>query len=328
MPAIRGVNVSIVIEGQEAPEYETLVTGDRSVSCYIVSAVGQTFTIKILNSSEQDISVCPALDGNWARESYCEVGKEKVIHGPNVTKTSFRPYQFGELRLTDDGQAEADAHRWEDLGCITIRVRRAKPGTYKLTEKSKAYRQPVPGNDDPIHEHCKKVGMHRVTLGAEKPRKSSCSASWRKIEPTDAPYATIKFMYRPKDVLQAQEIIPPSPTIPSASTSRKRCDDRPHAYRPPRSGSNELLSQHTADVKREPSEASNGALIRSRELAVKRARVEAAKAALELAEAELDIARSGSVALLKREPSPGPSLRHPRVSASRKSAIVIDLTDN
>ncbi|KZV80658.1 hypothetical protein EXIGLDRAFT_845370, partial [Exidia glandulosa HHB12029] len=59
-----------------------------------------------------------------------------------------------------------------------------------------------------VHERAKKLGGHHAILGAVEQVPHRILVSTQDIDPPGTSYIEFEFKYRPKDVLQAQDIIP------------------------------------------------------------------------------------------------------------------------
>ncbi|THH32424.1 hypothetical protein EUX98_g1761 [Antrodiella citrinella] len=287
MPMIGNFGVWIVSGGQELEEYAT-GTSDKTAR-FIASATAQTFSIKMHNKCGEDVCFKILIDGKAVHGQLC--AKDVVVEGVNVSNTSYRPFKFEALDLTDDDAILKDRQRWENIGCIEIRVlcfdqaSQTVTTTADLTTRLKG---------DPVHERSKKAGSHRVGLGSAQSRAAPIeTVSVKYIDNLDKPYASFKFLYRPQSLLQAQGIMPPP-----------------------------------AQVGKEPSEeTSDGEEEEDQALIEKEERLKALLAEADKIKAEVQAKRAG--AKVKREASPirVPPLASSGPS-KKKRRIVIDLTSD
>ncbi|KAI5122996.1 hypothetical protein M0805_007618 [Coniferiporia weirii] len=207
MPRLKNHEVWIESDGERYEEYETKVEGDV-VTCYIASQIDKLFEIKwadhnvpILISSAIYFDVDGVrLDG----QANFDIPKHKTItsRGYRSDSTSFLPYKFSHVALTDDDAAFAPSN---DMGTICVNVHRVVIG-----EPTNPTFLTLPdGFQKPLSERAKKMGSHRIGFGEVE--KAAAPPRHRKIFPYQnevGPYVSFRFLYRPKDVLQALEIIP------------------------------------------------------------------------------------------------------------------------
>ncbi|TCD68337.1 hypothetical protein EIP91_010975 [Steccherinum ochraceum] len=155
-------------------------------------------------------------------------------------------------------------------------------------------------------------GAMRLTGAIARRDKRITTVLFDRLDRKDRPYARIKFIYRPYDVLQAQGIVPAR----SQSVSRKRKSDDPHQATPPPVASGSASSSSNIKVKREIA----GDSLTDAERAAKEERRKRLREELERVEAELDegFADQSNV---KRETSP---IRVPPLASGKRG--VIDLT--
>ncbi|KAI0935003.1 hypothetical protein AcV7_003921 [Taiwanofungus camphoratus] len=138
-----------------------------------------------------------------------------------------QPYQFAPLVLTDnDSVANPDGSGNDNLGVIEVRVRRATIRRRGGSHGRPKYRVNAIPERGPIHERSKKAGVHCVSLGEGircAPHKHRYKVNC--VDPVDRPLIRFVFRYRPKELLQAQGIIPldvPSHASSSGGTSSNR----------------------------------------------------------------------------------------------------------
>ncbi|GBE80121.1 hypothetical protein BKA93DRAFT_747899 [Sparassis latifolia] len=213
-----GIRVGLVCDAtpmdQYATQLETQPNGRTRrpkqmgmASCYVPSVAGKTFSIAVINMrTDVSVSVNCYLDGRCVHGMLFAPGVQHISHGVYVSETDYRPYRFADLQVTDDEAiANPKDPNYEDLGMIEIQVLRVRQG------KSVHANIGDTAESRPVHERSKKAGTHRVSFGN---KVRGAKATWvdiTYIDSVEEPFATFKFFYRPRTLLQAQGIIPTSP---------------------------------------------------------------------------------------------------------------------
>ncbi|TDL17092.1 hypothetical protein BD410DRAFT_794663 [Rickenella mellea] len=206
-------------EGVVLEEYGTTVADDgKLVSCWIESEAGKEFAITwkfdvedsslgIIGKTCVDGSVIgqgPRIGGTWNTKQY---------GGVNVDDTTYRPFQFAPITLTDDSGLVAQRDL-DSLGTIAVVMFQATKAGGRCS--CKRNKRQVKLHEGPVHEKEKKLGGHCVQLGDVMKRdqplepRNDGHSHW-KIVDGDTPLVTFRFMYRSKEFLQAQGIIPYKP---------------------------------------------------------------------------------------------------------------------
>ncbi|TCD68339.1 hypothetical protein EIP91_010977 [Steccherinum ochraceum] len=319
MPGILGLSAQILVDGEKLEEYGEEVVNGNTVSCYVASQVDQNFVIQIENTSQDLVTFRTWIDGKDVQGLLCSRGDTDVVEGVDVTPTTMRPFHFGALRLTDDDTVR-DLVAGKDVGCIELRVLRARPGT----SKPATFRDHSSHiSDEAVHERSKKSGSHRVALGTTQNQPAVERVRTQKLDPSDRPYARIRFLYRPHDLLQAQGIIPAAQSSSdlSLNSSRKRKADEPHLpVPPPARAISTSQSSRESSVKVEVKEEARRP--RSAAKAAKMDLLRELKATMERVQAEIDEESSDDEGLpIKREASP---IRVPQRKSGKR--VLIDLT--
>ncbi|TCD68334.1 hypothetical protein EIP91_010972 [Steccherinum ochraceum] len=283
------VSASILVNGAELKEYGTEEKcAEKSASCYVPSQTGQAFKIRFKNDSTDRVIFAIHVDGVRVMGQILAPKFSHIVEGVNVTATTHRPFTFGKIRLTDHEDA-LHGGAVPSLGCIELKACRIKTG-YDVPER--VADRSVMLRNDALHERSKKSGTHRVVLGAVTSRSAISVVKPSYIDPPSKPYAQIKFVYRPADILQAQGIMPIPPKLVSPKKSptkvpHKRQNEEPHAPVP---HPVKRLPTSSPSLKRA---VKREELERVDDLAEKEERLAALKAELERAQAEVDAARSG-----------------------------------
>ncbi|TCD68330.1 hypothetical protein EIP91_010968 [Steccherinum ochraceum] len=280
MLGTRGYSAQVLVNGVQAKEYGKDDKADaNTVSCYIPSNAGETFSLEMRNNGASKVSFDVHMDGKFVSGKLASPGQTASITGVDVSDTLYRPFTFGEIHLTDD-DAAMNATTWMEIGCIEVLVRRINDATTPgkpLRDHSGVL------SSRAIHERSKKAGTHRVLFGPVVARTPLVTQTVKFIDTAERPFARFKFLYRPIDILRAQGIIPSSGSQAASSGGQhKRKDGRPHQSVPPPQ-ERRLSSALPEDVVK----------VEKGDLSEKEKRVAALKAELEKAQAEADAARNG-----------------------------------
>ncbi|OJT08837.1 hypothetical protein TRAPUB_264 [Trametes pubescens] len=261
----RGYDVWISdADGRRIPEYNMEVEGaeGKTVACYIPSESGKRFIInwKDHGSPHHTTFRCD-LDGKLAGGTTCKPNHSGRRIGLRTTsdKASYSPYQFADLRTTDDETALWAAGSLEKLGIIEVRAVRIHK--HKRAVAFKPY--PFQGVDA-VHERSKKLGAHCVTLGRPvstgKPHELCQSTP---LYPHEGAYATFIFRYRPPALLQAQGIMPPAAPAFGEGSGVGKGKARAHSNDLSNSGPSRVKPEKSRGkdkVKAEPAPASGSGL--------------------------------------------------------------------
>ncbi|OBZ75809.1 hypothetical protein A0H81_04301 [Grifola frondosa] len=229
---LHGYSVYISCDGKEIEQCDVREDDAKTVSCWIPSEAGKEFEIYFGTELKSTMMVDIAMDGRKMISLAYHEQRWGKSPGCYITSTTFRPYIFSNITLTDDdGIAVPTAGDKQALGLIEVALRR----TYGFTRQA-FIQSKIPDNIGPIHERSKKGGTHCVSLGDAKPAAAivTCIPSHVDTEP----FATFRFRYRPRELLQATGIIPlpvkpSSPSGPSSSNKRPSNEDVPSASNPP-----------------------------------------------------------------------------------------------
>ncbi|THH32423.1 hypothetical protein EUX98_g1760 [Antrodiella citrinella] len=157
MPSLGELKVWIESDGITLEEYAT-ETLEKEATCFISSVTGQIFSIGCHNSSHQDVVIQIRVDGQIIGASICYKKTNVIKKGVDISSTSYRPFVFGKLDVTDD-DAMKDKSKWQNLGCIEIivlRVNAIAPSSIAVADMTSKFKAV------PVHERSKKAGTHRV----------------------------------------------------------------------------------------------------------------------------------------------------------------------
>ena len=123
----------------------------------------QTFTIHIKNSNFHDAVAYLNIDGTEQTGVVVYANTTSKWEGPMLNSNTLRPSMFAPLSTSDDDallNTVAFATAAEHLGTIVV-----KPTLVKLLGEGTPVRNEVErmlSRAGPVHERCKKVGIHRV----------------------------------------------------------------------------------------------------------------------------------------------------------------------
>ncbi|KAI5122995.1 hypothetical protein M0805_007617 [Coniferiporia weirii] len=213
MPILKNHEVWIESDGERYAEYDVKVEGNV-VTCYIASQADKTFQISWTNHD------MPILTSTSASFRVDGVKLDSIVHrdtsgillhsskGHWTSGTSLMPYEFAHIALTDDDILSAPS---KHMGTICVKV-------YRIVVVKRldgfVTRTLPDGFQNPVSERAKKMGSHRVGLGDVKEvAKPRGSLKTTRYQNEVGPYVTFKFIYRPRDALQALEIIPAAQEI-------------------------------------------------------------------------------------------------------------------
>ncbi|KAH9833786.1 uncharacterized protein C8Q71DRAFT_860058 [Rhodofomes roseus] len=213
------VNISSADSHGQLAEFAHDAQDERTISCYIVSEAGKTFAINIHNGLEGKTVIADCyMDGEYAEVDYAKPGDWSELRGVYISVSESvameRVFTFANIQVTDDESAQHDV---QDLGSVEVRVYRIVMGECWAPDASA---ETWVGSDKPVNELSKKAGLHRIALADAAPVEVMDHIDYTPIDGVDDPYVTFRFMYRPRDILKAQGIIPLSP---SPETNNTEC---------------------------------------------------------------------------------------------------------
>ncbi|TFY76499.1 hypothetical protein EWM64_g7513 [Hericium alpestre] len=130
-----------------------------------------------------------------------------------------RPFVFAAVQTVV-------SYNLSQLGTIEIKLYRAKISGFDARDCRRNYQSL--SEIEPVPENAKVTGLSCTSLAAPKERKLPRGSYRRtKIDPEDKPYVLFQFRHLPRDVLQAQDILPADEQTPSANKKRKKRADPP-----------------------------------------------------------------------------------------------------
>ncbi|GAA5904089.1 uncharacterized protein JCM6883_002078 [Sporobolomyces salmoneus] len=149
--------------------------------------------------------------------------------GRRESTTKIRPFVFSPLKLTEDEDLACSSESIiRQLGTIQLRVFRGKVGTAAKAVGDEGYRAGIEAVEEMVFEESsakvKGGGVsHQAGLGPARFEKPTARSTFE-MNPLDSeekPYVTLEFVYRSREVLELEGIIPPQrpPTPPPAASS-------------------------------------------------------------------------------------------------------------
>ncbi|KAJ3535348.1 hypothetical protein NM688_g6993 [Phlebia brevispora] len=223
---IAHVHAKVRVEGSSLEEYDTRYNEEEGRgSCYIASRTGKSFKVLASNTMpDTDLECFLYVDGVLAVSGVVRRRATQYLHGVSTGPDTVRPFQFSRLELTDNDDSVTMAHNEIDLQhlgtirCDFFRVRVLGPST-----REHLYTIP-PGitNRLVLHEKTKKAGTQRVLLAEEEKMEPEHRVRVKSIDSRSGdPFRSFLFRYRPREMLQAQGIIPTQGSS-SPNTNGKR----------------------------------------------------------------------------------------------------------
>ncbi|EIW53412.1 uncharacterized protein TRAVEDRAFT_60876 [Trametes versicolor FP-101664 SS1] len=213
---LEGFTAHLCCDGVELETYDVQKEDAKTVTCWISSEEGKTFT---LHWGEEAAATTAKIDGYVDGRHVCSSAFYDQAEGrckSLYTAGQERPFVFSPLILTDDILVSSKVD--EELGSIRITMTRAQ--SFLITDV------PHPGYKvaeiGAVHEKSKKAGVHAVSFGEVKAAEvvKSCTAVGLEKEP----FAIFKFRYRPLELLRANGIVP---LPPQDKKGKKRSLDVP-----------------------------------------------------------------------------------------------------
>ncbi|KAI0093449.1 hypothetical protein BDY19DRAFT_923767 [Irpex rosettiformis] len=246
MKCNKDLECEIICDDKPLEEYHITMEGENSMSCWVASEAGKAFTVKINNRLLDVDFVCVMhIDGQLTNKRPVRRNTSDYLKGMRVGNSQIRSYMFSPIRLTDNEEIlEQGPRNLKDIGKICLKWHRAKieleqMGNVSQTENTR--REGDGLEDGALHEKAKKLGGHRVILGVaqDMPEGSYIYSSASYLDSIDAPYFTFTWRYRPKEILQAQGIMPNDEVQPP---NAKR--PRPSASLEPKAGPSKRLREN------------------------------------------------------------------------------------
>ncbi|KZO90680.1 hypothetical protein CALVIDRAFT_387426 [Calocera viscosa TUFC12733] len=204
MPRLDDFEAWIEVEGARLDEYkvETDQAG-KTVDCWIPSEAGKNFVVFCKDHSKlHTVECCIILDGHICRRpALTPTYSETWRNGSRTSPTTLRLFQFAHMLFTEDEWSELhNPAPNKSLGTIKLVLQTGSIGDVHPFRPD----NPMPG-PAPVYEKLKIPGPHRVQLGGEV--ISVVGRHREFISDRSQPWKLV-FQYRPKDLLQAMDIMP------------------------------------------------------------------------------------------------------------------------
>ncbi|KZO90666.1 hypothetical protein CALVIDRAFT_387220 [Calocera viscosa TUFC12733] len=202
MPRHGDFEAWICVEGKPLPEFcVRTYEAAQTVRCWVPSEAGKNFVVHWKDHTKLHTLICePYIDGHCSHSTHMKPGKgEAHRKGNHITPSTISLFQFAPMILTDNEDlAMEDEKTIKALGIIELVLKEGVIG-----EESSYSVIDVP-TARPVYEKLKKAGCHRAQSGGEIVKTST----WSIFTWNGRPPHKFMFDYRPKDVLQALEIMP------------------------------------------------------------------------------------------------------------------------
>jgi len=171
----------------------------------IASEAGKQFKFVIKNNTA-DFELCCKLyiDGECVKHSQVRAGRGREVIGLRTSPSTVRPFKFQDVELVDPDVESAPMV--PEMGTIELRTYRSRTIGYDPRSRKKGYPQRL--HLGSVSELSKKAGWHRVGTADEIPTPECRVYSVSYLDPPGVQYATFKIFYRPRELLEAQGIIP------------------------------------------------------------------------------------------------------------------------
>ncbi|KAM5537623.1 hypothetical protein V8D89_008701 [Ganoderma adspersum] len=219
----KGYEVWITCEEEKLPEYGATLEGndEKTSACFIPSESGKSFVINIRNDMQDCTMLTFKVDGKpLSHGMLCKPGQSGSKKGVRTSLDVEQPFQFANLQTTDDDDLLNRLSNQADVGSIEV-------GVTRVYEEGRAVAVTIDtfSGVGAVHERSKKAGAHSVGLGAGS-AVQPFTQMWihDRINRAEGKVATFVFRYRPRDLLQAQGIMPldrPKSTEVETSTMKK-----------------------------------------------------------------------------------------------------------
>ncbi|KAI1354523.1 hypothetical protein F5Y01DRAFT_311721 [Xylaria sp. FL0043] len=233
---VPGVEVTVQVGGQDAVEYVDPHASDSDldddlecpvVSRYIESIDDTEFSIKIAVDNDvyawkdvkHSLGATIEVDGRWVHEPLIEPGTEmRVVEGTEEYSEEskqwyLRTLKFSAVNTVDDDNTKRtrkDMEAVKDVGLIEVSLERCT-----LTEQISTTRTPFTNADTlRVTEKALKNNFisHSTCFGIKKAVTEPQVWSTRSISEDNGPIAVFRFIYRSKEKLKEELVIPRSPS--------------------------------------------------------------------------------------------------------------------
>jgi hypothetical protein len=149
-----------------------------------------------------DLALALYIDGERVYRSYLRARQRGQILGIPKTTSSVLPFKFQELQLVDPDVENAPVV--PEMGTIELRAYRCRA----LRTIQYLYNTTNGLHEGRVSERSKKAGWHHVSTADEVPANVPTFSVYADIlDPLNAPFASVKIFYRPRELLMAEGVI-------------------------------------------------------------------------------------------------------------------------
>ncbi|KAH9990356.1 hypothetical protein BJV77DRAFT_622122 [Russula vinacea] len=204
--SLPSLDFAIICEGNELKTYGVKQEGSNSTTAFVASEAGKQFSITYKNDlSDLDLSADLYIDGVCIHNGFLKAGRQCEVLGIPKTASSVLAFKFQELELVDPDVENAPVlPEFPEMGTIELRTFRCR-----VLRTAQYHNLDYRLHQGRVSKHSEKAGWHHVSTADEIP---SARHTWAKdllayLDPRDAPYASVKIFYRPRELLVARGVI-------------------------------------------------------------------------------------------------------------------------
>ncbi|MCJ1244363.1 hypothetical protein MMC30_001561 [Trapelia coarctata] len=234
MAILKDIAVTVVVNDQELTEYEDVGNTDdhadeaeslNTITRYIEAAAGANFKLKFDTNGPSFTGYNGLLfgvfvDGREVDNVVLYAQKTAVLRGARTLEMglwTIRKFKFARLQLADASYGPPslpDSHRLENLGLITIKVERvnATASSRSLSRSTRTTEEL--SSQSPLSEKALKgrAVTHRTSFDQPERIATVKPLNCDYLDSLKHPYASFSFKYRSRKALQAELIIPRTPS--------------------------------------------------------------------------------------------------------------------
>jgi len=202
--SLEALNFAIICDGYELETHDVKQEGANSIRAFVASEAGKQFSITFSNNLfNVDLAVVLRIDGERIYRGFLRAGQRGQVLGLQKSATSILPFKFQELELVDP-DLEYYAPVVPEMGTIELRAYRCQAIRIAQFHRHVNYGL----HQGRISERSKKAGWHHVSTADEVPTNGHAfSVDLNIFDPPNAPCASVRVFYRPRELLMAQGVI-------------------------------------------------------------------------------------------------------------------------
>lgn len=229
---VPGIEVAVQIGGVDAVEYDCAPEAEddwTKVTKYIECSDGAEFSVRVRVSNTYDwtynnhcLSAFCYVDGKWVRtpvfhnpNRFHRTRTVATIEGPeeqdNHGQWSRRNFRFSSVTIIDDtrkARIEEDQKRAKVLGAIEVKIERGTP----LGSAEAPLARARDGQLEIAEKALKgKAISHSTSYSAGQSISSPSFIEVRRLPEDDGPIAVFRFLYRSREALKSELVIPRTP---------------------------------------------------------------------------------------------------------------------